>query len=120
MTCSREPAIAADQPSAPSIDRRNDLEQVADDAVVGDLENRRVGILVDRDDRVRALHADQVLDGAGDAEREVQLRRDGLPGAADLPLHRQPAGVADRPRRRELGAERVGELSARAADAPAP
>ena len=31
-------------------DRRHDLEQVADDAVVGDLEDRRVGILVDRDD----------------------------------------------------------------------
>ena len=57
-----------------------------------------------------ALHADQVLDRAGDAEREVQLRRDGLAGAADLALHRQPAGVADRPRRGELGAERLGEL----------
>ena len=59
---------------------------------------------------LRALHADQVLDRAGDAEREVQLRRDRLAGAADLPLHRQPAGVADRARRRELGAERLGEL----------
>ena len=57
-----------------------------------------------------ALHADQVLNRAGDAEREVQLRRDRLPGAADLALHRQPAGVADRPRRRELGAERLGQL----------
>ena len=59
---------------------------------------------------LRALHADQMLNRAGDAEREVQLRRDGLAGAADLPLHRQPAGVADRARRGELGAERVGEL----------
>ena len=44
--------------------RRHDLEQVADDAVVGDLEDWRVGILVDGDDRVRALHADQMLDRA--------------------------------------------------------
>src|SRR5437763_9656378 len=58
-------------------DRRHDLEQVADDAVVGDLEDRRVGILVDGDDRARALHADEMLDRAGDAEREIQLRRDG-------------------------------------------
>ena len=33
--------------------RRHDLEQIADDAVVGDLEDRRVGILVDRDDGAR-------------------------------------------------------------------
>jgi hypothetical protein len=31
--------------------RRRDLEQVAHDAVVGHFEDRRVGILVDRDDR---------------------------------------------------------------------
>ena len=57
-----------------------------------------------------ALHADEVLNRAGDAEREVQLRRDRLAGAADLALHRQPAGVADRARRGELGAERLGQL----------
>src|SRR5262245_28307313 len=53
-------------------DRRHDLEQVPDDPVVGDLEDRRIGVLVDRDDRVGALHADQVLDGARDAERQVE------------------------------------------------
>ena len=81
-----------------------------DDAVVGDLEDRRVGVLVDGDDGARALHADEVLDGAGDAERDVELRRHGLAGAADLALHRQPAVVADRPRRGELGAQRLGQL----------
>src|SRR5258706_2745232 len=91
-------------------DRRDDLEEIPDDAVVGDLEDRRVGILVDRDDGVRAFHADQMLNGAGDAEREVQLPRDRLARAADLTLHRQPAGVADRTRRRDLGAERLGQL----------
>ena len=44
-----------------------------------------------------------MLDGAGNAQREVELRRHGLAGAADLPLHGQPTGVADRARRRELG-----------------
>src|ERR1041385_306514 len=48
----------------------NDFEQVADDAVLGDLEDRRVGVLVDGDDGLTALHADQMLDGAGDAECE--------------------------------------------------
>ena len=40
---------------------------------------------------LRSLHADQVLDGAGDSDRHVHLRRDRLAGAADLALHRQPA-----------------------------
>ncbi len=44
--------------------RWHDLEQVADDAVVGDFEDRGVGILVDGDDGVRALHSDEVLNGA--------------------------------------------------------
>src|SRR6187549_1686268 len=54
-------------------DRGHDLEQVADNAVVGDLEDRGVGVFVDRDDRVRTLHADEMLDGARDAERHVEL-----------------------------------------------
>src|SRR5262245_1004791 len=91
-------------------DRRNDLEEIADDAVVGHFEDGRVGILVDRDDGAGALHADEVLDRAGDAEREIKLGRDGLPRAADLTLHRQPAGVAYRARCRDLGADRAGEL----------
>src|SRR6185295_5585556 len=41
--------------------RRDYLKQVADDAVVGDFENGRIGILVDCDDRVRSIHADQML-----------------------------------------------------------
>ena len=59
---------------------------------------------------MRALHADQMLDRAGDAERDIELRRNGLPRAAHLPLHRQPSGVADRPRRGNFGAQRRGKL----------
>ena len=54
---------------------RDDLVQVADDAEIGELEDRRVAVLVDRDDRPGALHADLVLDRAGDADGDVQLRR---------------------------------------------
>src|SRR5438132_4582626 len=85
---------------------RHDLEQVADDAVVGDLEDRRLGILVDRDDGARALHPHEMLDGAGDAEGDVELGRHRLTRAPDLPLHRQPAVVADRTRCRELRVHR--------------
>src|SRR5262245_16139928 len=48
-----------------------DLEQVADDEHVGELRDWRVGVAVDCDDRLGGLHADLVLDRAGDAEREV-------------------------------------------------
>jgi hypothetical protein len=40
------------------------FEQVAHDAVVGDLEDGSVGILVDGDDGFCAFDANQVLDGA--------------------------------------------------------
>ena len=86
---------------------RDDREQVADDAEVGQLEDRRLGVLVDRDDRLGGLHAGPVLDRAGDADRDVELRRDRLAGLADLDLVRVPAGVgggagrADRARRAE-------------------
>ncbi len=49
----------------------DDLKQIADDAVVGNFEDGSVGVLVDGDHGARAFHPDDVLDGAGDAEREI-------------------------------------------------
>src|SRR3954454_4165586 len=63
---------------------RHDLVEVADHPEVAELEDRRVRVLVDREDVLGVLHPDLVLDRAGDARRQVQLRRDGLPGLADL------------------------------------
>ena len=40
----------------------DDLEEIADYSIVGDVEDRCFGVLVDRDDRLRILHADHVLD----------------------------------------------------------
>src|SRR3954452_8396565 len=73
-----------------------DLVEVADDAEVGELEDRGVCVLVDGHDVLRGLHADLVLDRAGDARRQVQLRRDGLARLADLRRVRVPAGVDHR------------------------
>src|SRR5581483_6877586 len=89
---------------------RDDLVQVADDAEVAELEDRGVRILVDRDDDVRVLHADLVLDRARDAEGDVELRRDGLARLADLGRVRIPAGVDDRTGRPDRAAERLREL----------
>src|SRR5436853_2330297 len=62
----------------------DDLEQVADQADVGDLEDRGVLVLVDRDDGLRILHARKVLDRAGNADRDIDFGRDDLAGLADL------------------------------------
>ena len=91
-----------------------DLVQVADHAEVGQLEDRRLGVLVDGHDRLRGLHAGAVLDRAGDAGGDVQLRRDRLAGLADLVAVRIPAGVDRGTRGADGGAERVGERLDRA------
>ena len=56
--------------------RGHDLEQIPHDTVVGDFKDRRVGILVDRDDRARPFHADEMLNRSRDAQREIEFRRD--------------------------------------------
>ena len=83
--------------------------QVADDAEVDELEDRRLVVLVDRDDRLRRLHAGPVLDRAGDAGGDIQLRRDGLAGLADLVGVRVPARVDRRTRGTDGRTEGVGE-----------
>src|SRR6185369_13339396 len=75
------------------------LEQIADQAVIGDLENRRFLVLVDRDDDLRVLHAGEMLDRTGNADREVQLRRDDLAGLADLVVVGHEPGIDCRTRR---------------------
>src|SRR5215207_3090873 len=88
----------------------HDLVEVADDPEIGELEDRGVRVLVDRDDVLRGLHADLVLDRARDPRREIQLRRDGLPRLADLRCVRVPARVDDGARRGDRAAERAREL----------
>jgi peptidoglycan/LPS O-acetylase OafA/YrhL len=59
--------------------RRKHLEEVPGNADVGNLEDRRVGVFVDGHHALGAFHTHQVLDGAGDAHSQIELRRDGLP-----------------------------------------
>src|SRR5664279_4640365 len=72
---------------------RNRLIEIRDQAVIGDLEDRRVLILVDRHDHLGILHAGEMLDRAGNADRDVELRRHHLAGLADLPVIRRISGV---------------------------
>ena len=101
---------------APRLDElgeaRQHLLHVADDAEVGELEDRGVPVLVDRDDRSGALHPDLVLDRPGDPDGDVELRRNRLPGLPDLRGVRVPACVDHRAGRGDGAAERLGEALA--------
>src|SRR2546427_578873 len=63
---------------------RHHLEEVPHDPVVGDLENRGLGVLVDGADHLGGPHPGQVLDGPRDPEAQVELGRDGPSGLSDL------------------------------------
>src|SRR6516225_1964773 len=91
------------------LDLWNDLEQITDEAEIGHLEDRRFAVLVDRDDRARILDTGEMLDRAGDADRDVQLWRDDLAGLADLHLIRRIAGIDRRARSTHRRAHAVGE-----------
>src|SRR5947209_13846695 len=64
--------------------RRHDLEDVAHDAVIGDLEDGRFLVLVDRDDRLGRTHSGEMLNRSGDAHGDVQLRAHLTSRLADL------------------------------------
>ena len=63
---------------------RNDLEKVADHAIIGQLEDRRFRIGIDRDDRLRGAHASQMLNGAANAAGDIERGRNDLAGLAHL------------------------------------
>src|SRR4029078_11083867 len=73
-----------------------DLEEVGYSAVVGYVEDRRLGIGVDGDDGAARLHAREVLHCARDAEGEIDLRLHRLAELADLPRVRHPPLVDER------------------------
>src|SRR3954468_15330210 len=85
------------------------LEQIGDEPVVGDLEDRRLAVLVDRDDRLAALHAGEVLNRAADPRRDVQVRSHHLAGLPDLEIVRHPPRITDRARSTDRRAELVSE-----------
>ena len=84
---------------------RNDDVEVADDAVVRDLEDRRVLVRVDREDLRGVLHAGEVLDRAGDAAADHQRGTHRDARLPDLPLVLAVAEVD----RRAASAHRTAE-----------
>src|SRR6201991_4387546 len=88
----------------------HDLEEIAHDAVVGNLEDRGFLVLVDRDDHLAVLHAGEMLDRAGDADGDVEVRRHDLAGLADLVVVGHEAGIHRRARGADGGVELAGDL----------
>ncbi len=85
---------------------RHHFVQVADDAVVGNAENRRVFILVDGADHPGVADAGDVLDLAGHAHAHVEVRLDLGAGKADAGLFRKPVHLfRERPRASDLAAQ---------------
>src|SRR6185369_16691280 len=90
--------------------RRNNVEEIAHDSIIRDVEDRHLAVLVDGDNRLRVLHPDDMLNRSRDTNGQVQFRRDCLPRAADLPIHRQPLVVANWTRGGNLRTHCLGEL----------
>src|ERR1700680_978694 len=88
---------------------RDDLEQVSHQPVIRDLEDRGLGILVDRDAHLAVLHAREVLDRAGDPDRHVELRGHDLARLPHLVVVGAIAGVDGGARGAERGTQLVGE-----------
>lgn len=106
-------------------DERYKRGEVRYNAVIGDVEDRGMGIGVDGDDALRILHAHDMLVRAGYAAGDVHAWRHPPPGYADLTRVREPAIVHDRTRCADCGIpddarERSNELKVLPrADAPA-
>src|SRR5260370_15831194 len=88
----------------------DDLEQVADDAIIGNFENRGIRVFIDGYYGSRPLHSHKVLDRPGDAYGHVHLRANGLSRTAHLAFHGKPAGIADGPRRGQFLADDIGQF----------
>ncbi len=87
-----------------------EFEEVVHDSDVGDLKNRRLGILVDGDQERAAFDSSQVLECATDAASQVDLRLDRFPGGSDLAGLLHPLGVDYGSRATDGGAEHFSQL----------
>lgn len=87
--------------------QRHDLEQIPDDTVIGNAENRGFGVFVYGDDDPGLAHARQMLDSAADAAGDVKLGGNGFARLPDLERVVAISGIA----RAARGADRAAERS---------
>mmetsp|Transcript_17335 Transcript_17335/g.44838 ORF Transcript_17335/g.44838 Transcript_17335/m.44838 type:complete len:274 (+) Transcript_17335:223-1044(+) len=85
------------------------LEEVVHNTVVGNLEDRCIRIRVHRDDRLRVLHAGEMLYRPRDAHGNIQVWRDHLARLSYLPIVGAVAGIDGCARRSESRTELIGQ-----------
>src|SRR5262245_38617659 len=88
---------------------RQRLVKIGNESIVGDLEDRRLFVLVDGHDDFRILHPGEMLDRAGNPGSDVELGRHNLAGLADLPVVGRITGIDRRARGADRRAELVGD-----------
>src|SRR5215470_14774289 len=88
---------------------RKRLVQVSDQTKVGHLEDWRLFILVDSHNDFRILHTGEMLDRAGNPNRDVKFRCHNLPGLAHLPVVRRIAGINRRARGADGGPKLISD-----------
>ena len=77
-------------------DKRNDLVEIAYDAVIRNIEYRSGFIFIDRNDNIRFLHTGSVLDSAADSDSKIYGRANGLARLTYLKVFRHPAVINNR------------------------
>ena len=82
---------------------------VANDAEVGNPKDGGLFVFVDRDDVLRAFHADHVLRSPRDASSDVHGWLDDLAGLTYLVAVRHPTSVNDGPRRTRRRLKQLGQ-----------
>src|SRR3990172_2524767 len=90
--------------------RGQELEDVRHDPDVGDFEDRRARVRVDRDDEPGILHARHVLHRSTDPAGHVELRTHGLSALPDLASLRQPLHVREGPGGADYPAQQPREV----------
>ena len=79
--------------STPAFERcgqlRDRIKKISHQAKVRDLKDRRLRILVDRDNRLGVSHSGQVLDRPREPDRHIDLWGDNFSGLPDLEFVRE-------------------------------
>src|SRR4029450_12415523 len=88
---------------------RQRLRESRDRPVIGELQDRRLFILVDRHNYFRILHAAEMLNRSGNPDRDVKLRCHDLAGLADLPVIGRISRVHCRARRADCRPQLIGD-----------
>ena len=90
----RESVPSLAQPLAQSVGQFwQYLEQVGNQSNISDLEDRRLCVLVDSDDRARILDTGNVLNSTRNSDSNIEIRGNDLAGLANLRLGCNVASV---------------------------